>query len=115
MVARHFVVRVAEEALDRIGFGAIGRQKHQLDARMGGQPWLDGLRLVNFVVVHHHVDPVLAVGRISGLNCLPQSAKQAVGFTGPHAVMYLARAPVPGPGQITFFVFARHGSGAAID
>jgi hypothetical protein len=56
VIARHFVVRVPEEAFDGIGFGAIGRQKHQLDAAMGGQPWFDRLRFVNLVVGYCQVE-----------------------------------------------------------
>ena len=51
MVTSTFVVDIAKGPFDGIGLGAVGGQLQQLKARMGGQPLLDFLGLVQFGVV----------------------------------------------------------------
>ena len=51
MVARAFVVNVAENALDRIGLRAIARQPNQFETGMLFQPAVNRFRLMNLVIV----------------------------------------------------------------
>src|SRR5947209_4492212 len=58
MVPRHRIVCIAEDAFPGVGAWTIGRQPQPLAARMRRYPALDGLRLVDFVMIHDHIEPV---------------------------------------------------------
>ena len=55
VIARDLVVQIAEDALDRIGFGTVARQPEQHKTRVAGQPAADVPSIVNTIVVHHHL------------------------------------------------------------
>src|SRR4051812_26715885 len=50
------VMRVTEDPLDGIRPRTVRRKPQQFEARMSVQPTLDGLRFVNFVVIHDYID-----------------------------------------------------------
>jgi len=56
MIARAFIMNVAECPFDRIGLRAIARQPQHLKAWMSFEPALDGLGLMDFVIVRHDED-----------------------------------------------------------
>jgi hypothetical protein len=53
MVTGAAVMHIAERALNRIGPRAVGRQKQQPHARVGGQPLCDSLGLMDLIVIHN--------------------------------------------------------------
>ena len=54
VIACTFIMDIAKGALNRIGARAVGGQIQQLKARMGRQPLLDFLGLVNLGIVNDH-------------------------------------------------------------
>src|SRR5262245_53895309 len=98
MVAHALVVNVAENALDRVGLRAIARQPNQFEAGMLFQPALDGLRLMNAVIVTNDINLAIAVPE-SLLDLSQQPAEQGVVFVRPQGVINpprrRARAPRP--------------------
>ena len=55
MVACNFIVQIAKDALNGIGFGAVARQPKQDQAWVASQPAADVPGGVNTIVVRHHV------------------------------------------------------------
>src|SRR5262245_19292834 len=56
MIARHFVVHIAKGPLNRIGLRAVTRQPEDFKAWVSGQPAQHLRRLVNAVIVRHHIN-----------------------------------------------------------
>ena len=67
VIARHFVMQIAEAAFNRISARTIGGQKQQLKAGMLSEPALDERSLMNLVVIRHHLDSVPAPRRVGAL------------------------------------------------
>src|SRR3569623_505499 len=76
MVARDFIVQVAKDALDGIGFGAVAWQPEQDQARVASQPAADVPDGVDAVVVRHHVHAPKARSRIDTIQESQQIEKQ---------------------------------------
>src|SRR5215475_7562406 len=88
MVARAFVVNIAENALDRIGPRAIGRQPSQFETRMLFQPAVNRLRFMNLVIVTDDIN--LAIAFPEGLlKMIEQPAEEVVVFPRPQDVIGL--------------------------
>jgi hypothetical protein len=51
MVTGAEVRPIAKGARDRVGTGTRGREQAQLNARIRGSPWLDGLRLMDVISI----------------------------------------------------------------
>src|SRR3954452_2310219 len=100
------VMRVTEDPLDGIGPWTVRRKPQQFEARMSIQPTLDGLRFVNFVVTHDHIDVVIMTSRITDLERVEQISEQRVGFARPGTIMNDSSAAIPGTCQIMLFVLA---------
>jgi hypothetical protein len=62
------VMHIANGALDGVGLRTGGWQEEQGNPRVGGQPWLDSLRLMDFRVIHNHREPRIPLGRIVHLD-----------------------------------------------
>jgi hypothetical protein len=67
---------------------------------------LDGLRFVNFVVIHDHIDVVIMTSRIAGLERVEQISEQRIGFARPGTIMNDSGATIPGTYPIMFLVLA---------
>ncbi len=100
MVAGAGVVHIAQSPFDRIGTGTVGRQKAQHKTRVINQPLLNGLRLMDFVVIHHHVEPRVLLGRIALIEDIEQLSKQRVGFPCPAAVEERVGRQIKHPGGV---------------
>src|SRR5919199_5413688 len=99
-------MRVAKDEFDRVGTGTIGRQPEQLEAGMRCQPAPDSLRLVDFVIVHDHIDSVIVTSRITALQTVEQIPKELIGFTWSETVVNRSGAKVPSTRCIVFLVLA---------
>src|SRR3954467_15844670 len=98
MVPGDLVMQIVEATLNGVGAGTAGGQKQQLKAGMLPQPALDRLPFVDFVVVHHDIDPVKAPRRVNPVEEVQQVQKQPRYLPKPEAMMDLARAHVQGSG-----------------
>src|SRR5262245_39834409 len=106
MVARAFVVNIAENALDRIGPRAIARQPNQFETGMLFQPAADRFRFMNPVIVANDIN--LAIAFPEGLpEVIQQFAEEGVVFLRPQDVISLPRGRIERAGQIVFLVLAR--------
>ncbi len=106
VVAGAFVMHITEGALYRVRLRAIARQPENLHPRVSPQPLIDGLGLVNFVVVGDHIeasDPRAA----ALLEQCEQLAKEQVVFARPDDIMNLTRPQVERPGEVLLPVLPR--------
>jgi hypothetical protein len=106
VMARDVVMHVAVDALQRAGARTVGRLKHQLKAGMLCKPALHFLGFVDFIVVPHDLDLVIALGGIDLIELSQQIDKQAGPLFLPEAVLYTPRAPVPSSGPVAFLILA---------
>src|ERR1700741_3999738 len=105
MVARAFVVNVAENALNRIGPRAIARQPNQFETGMLFQPTVNRFRFMNSVIVTDDIN--LAIAFPEGLlKMVQQFAEQDVVFLRPQDVIGLPGLRIERGSQIMFLVFA---------
>jgi len=86
MVAGAAIMHIAKGALDRVGARAIGRSEEKSEPRVHSQPWLDSFRLMDLIVIHHHLEPRVSLGRITRIEDAEQVPKPRVGFAWPTAV-----------------------------
>src|SRR5215470_1231423 len=105
MVARAFVVSIAENALDRIGPRAIARQPNQFETRMLFQPTVNCLRFMNLVIVADDINPAIAFPE-SLLKMIQQFAEEDIVFPRPQDVIDLPGRRIERCSQIMFLVFA---------
>ena len=82
MIAGAQVMPIAKGARDGVGARTIGRQPEQGQPRVGSQPRLNGLGVMDGRVINHHREPALPLSRIAGLKTGEQIAEQGVGVTG---------------------------------
>ena len=104
MIARAFVVNVAENALNRIGPRAIARQPNQFETGMLFQPTADCLRLMNAVIVADDIN--LAIAFPKGLlKMIQQFAEEDVVFPRSQDVIGLPgrRTLAPQPDSVSGF------------
>ena len=86
MITGTLVMDIPKGALNRIGLGAVGRQEEHLEAGMRRQPALDGLGLVNTVVVHDHPDLSELRRWVEPLQTVQQRPEQGVGLARARAM-----------------------------
>src|SRR5215471_12935889 len=103
MVARAFVMNIAENALDRIGSRAISRQPNQFETGMLFQPALDRLRLMNAVIVANDINLAIALPETLP-EMIQQPAEQDVVFLRPQDVISLPCGQIERRSQIVFLV-----------
>ena len=104
MVARAFVVNLAENALDRIGPRAIARQPNQFEMGMLSQPTVNCLRFMNPVIVADDIN--LAIAFPEGLlKMIQQFAEEDVVFPRSQDVIGLPgrRTLAPQPDSVSGF------------
>src|SRR5262249_6383820 len=106
MVARAFVVNVAENALDRIGPRAIARQPNQFEPGMLFQPALNRFRLMNLVIVANDINLAIAVPE-TPLKMIQQLAEEGVIFLWPQDVISLPCGRIDRRRQIALLILAR--------
>src|SRR5574342_1256497 len=106
MVARAFVVNVAESALDRIGLRAIARQPNQFETGMLFQPTVNRFRFMNLVIVADDINLAIALPETL-LKMIQQLAEEGVVFLWPQGVINLPRRQIKRPGQIALLILAR--------
>src|SRR5262245_42322960 len=82
VVARAFVVNVAENALDRIGLRAIARQPNQFETGMLFQPTVNRFRFMNPVIVANDINLAIASPETL-LEVIQQLAEEGVVFLRP--------------------------------
>src|ERR671919_720213 len=80
MIAGAAVMHITEGALDRVRAGTISRQKEEGKPRVGGQPVLHSLGLMDFIVIDHHIEPCIPLGWIARIEHGEQVPEQRVGF-----------------------------------
>src|SRR6266508_3345676 len=106
MVARAFVMNIAENALDRIGPRAIARQPNQFETGMLFQPTVNCLRFMNPVIVADDIN--LAIAFPEGLlKMIQQFPEEDVVFPRSQDVIGLPGLRIECCSQIMFLVFAR--------
>jgi len=88
MVARAFVVNVAENTLDRIGLLAIAQQPNQLKAGMLFQPTVNRFRFINSVIVANDINLAIAFPE-DLLEVIQQLAEEGLVFLRPRDVISL--------------------------
>src|SRR5512145_2234881 len=106
MVARAFVVNVAENALDWIGLRAITRQPNQFETGMLFQPALNRFRFMNPVIVANDINLAIAFPETL-LKMIQQLAEEGVVFLRPQDVISLPRRRIERRSQIVFLILAR--------
>ena len=79
VIAGTFVMNITKDAFNRIGLRTRGWQKQKCDARMVGQPGGHGFGVMDFEMIHHHINVTLGLGH-GGFKHVQQSQKQSVGF-----------------------------------
>ena len=100
MVARDFIVQIAEDPLDGIGFGAVAWQPKQDQARMAGQPAADVPGGVNTIVIRHHIHASKARLGIGAVQGSQQVQEQETVLLGSGAVQQPARAEIQCSGEV---------------
>ena len=109
MVARTFVMHIAERPLNGVSTWAIGGQPQQRKAGMMSQPLRDGFGFMNAIVVHNNGDARDLRGRIGLIEEAQKIPKERVGFAESQAREDVARGKVQGTCEILFGVRAwRH-------
>src|SRR5215470_10750995 len=106
MIARAFVVNVAENALDRIGLRAIARQPNQFESGMFFQPPLNRFRLMNLVIVANDINLAIALPETL-LKMIQQLAEKGVVFLRPQDVISLPGRRIERCSQIVLLILAR--------
>ena len=106
VVARAFIMDIAKRALNRIGTWAIGRQIEQLKARMGREPLLDFLGLVNLGIIGHNREVGIEGRRVGAVECVEQIQEEPRGFPIPDTVGDSPRGELQRSGQVAFLVGA---------
>ena len=86
MIAGAQVMHITKSALDRGGARTISRQKEQGKAGVLSQPLFDGLCFMDFVVIHHDIDPFELWSRLGFVQRLQQLSEERIGFARPTAV-----------------------------
>jgi hypothetical protein len=105
MVARAFVVNIAENAFDRIGPWAIARQPNQFEMGMLFQPTVNCLRFMKLVIVEDYIN--LAIAFLEGLlKMIQQFAEEDIVFLRSQDVIGLPGRRFERCSQIMFLVFA---------
>jgi hypothetical protein len=106
MVARAFVVNVAENALNRVSLRAIARQPDPFKARMLLQPAIDRLRFMDAVIVTNDIN--FAIAFPEGLiEMVQQLAEQDVVFVRSQGVINPPCHWIKRRGQLVFLILAR--------
>ena|SRR5215470_3857225 len=96
MVARAFVVNIAEHALDRIGLRAIAWQPNKFEAGMHFKPVINRLRFMNAVIVANDIN--LSIAFAEGLlEMVQQPAEQKIVFVRPQDVINPPRGRTRAP------------------
>ena len=109
MVAGAIVLYRAEGAFDQVDRGTGGRQTEPLQPGVLGHPWLDGFRLTDLIVIHHHLDPLVVRGRISVVQARQPLPEQRIGRARPQTVVHDAGRQLQGPRQIVLLMGPRTG------
>jgi hypothetical protein len=99
MIAGAQVMHIAKGALDGVRARTIGRQPEQGEPRVGGQPLLHGLGVMNGVMINHHLEPGIPLSRIAGIKASEQLAEQGVGVTGCDIIQQGTDRQVEGPAR----------------
>src|SRR5215475_11793564 len=106
MVARAFVMNIAENALDRIGSRAIARQPNQFETGMLYQPTVNRFRFMNLVIVTYDINLAIAFPERL-LKMIQQFSEEDIVFPRSQDVISLPGLRIERCGQIMFLVFAR--------
>jgi hypothetical protein len=99
MIAGAQVTHIAKGALDGVGARTISRQPEPGKPRVGGQPLLHGLGVMNGVMINHHLEPGIPLSRIAGIKTSEQLAEQGVGVTGCDTIQQGTDRQVEGPAR----------------
>jgi hypothetical protein len=106
MVTRAAVRYITERRLKRVGAGTIGRQQAPRHPRVGGQPLLHRLGLMDCSVIYDHVASPLPFRRIACIDTAEQVAEQRVGCAWLQAMVQRPRGECQGPSAGGLLVLA---------
>src|SRR3954451_6924303 len=98
------VMDIAKGPFNGVGLWAVGREEQQGEAGMRREPPLDGLGLVNAVVVYDHVDFVEARFGVLSLQTVEQGPEQDICLMGPETMDYPPSRGLQGSGQVVFVI-----------
>lgn len=99
MIAGAQVMHIAKGALDGVGARTRSRQPEPGNPRVGGQPLLHGLGLMNGVMINHHLGPGIPLSWIVGIKTSEQLAEQGIGVTGCDTIQQGTDRQVEGPAR----------------
>lgn len=74
-------------AFNRVRAGTRGWPPAQGHPRVGHQPWLDGLGLIELIVIDHHLEPCIRLRWIAPSEDVAHVAEQRGGFPWPQRVV----------------------------
>src|SRR5262245_33547450 len=95
---------IAERALDRVGTRAIGRQPEQGHPRVTGEPLVNGLGLMNFIVIDHDIESRVLLGWIASFQGPEPVAEQGVGVVWSQAMEYSPSGQIERPSQVVLLM-----------
>ena len=78
MIAGAQVMHIAKGTLDGVAERTISRQPEPGNPRVGSQPLLHGLGVMNGVIINHHLEPGIPLSRIAGIKTSEQLADKAL-------------------------------------
>jgi hypothetical protein len=91
MIAGAQVMHIAKGTLDGVAERTISRQPEPGNPRVGSQPLLHGLGVMNGVMINHHLEPGIPLSRIAGIKTSEQLADKALVL---RAATPYSRAPI---------------------
>jgi hypothetical protein len=99
MIAGAQVMHIAKGTLDGVAARTISRQPEPGNPRVGRQPLLHGLGVMNGVVINHHLEPGIPLSRMAGIKTSEQLAEQGVGVTGCDTIQQCTGRQVEAPAR----------------
>ena len=99
MIAGAQVMHIAKGALDGVAARTRSRQPEPGNPRVGSQPLLHGLGVMNGVIINHHLEPGIPLSRIAGIKTSEQLAEQGIGVTGCDTIQQGTDRQVEGPAR----------------